>query len=199
MVTRRTTPKAKGEAKAKAKAAAILKSFEADYKTACKTKNPQMLEQYFKGLSDDHLKQLCKSANIGARKRETRIEALAEALLERKSVVQKAFQVVMLIIRGHGFLMLPIIASAITSTSYYGTEVSTMIFKGPKEFSRPLTLYIYFFVLLCVWAGDTMRAFVKNSKRFGTTKASRRLLRQMRALHTVRAPSKTSSKTKKSS
>jgi hypothetical protein len=193
MVSRRTT------SKAKAKAAAMLKSFEADYTTACKTKNPQMLKKYFEDLSDDHLKQLCKSANIDARKRETRIEALAEALLERKSVVQKAFQVVMLIIRGHGFLMLPAMAMAFSGGLI---EVGAFAYfldrTNSPEASKALKSRIYLFVLLCVWAGDTMRAFVKNSKRFGTTKASRRLLRQMRALHTVRAPSKTS-KTKKSS
>ena len=196
MVSRRTTSKAK----AKAKAAAILKSFEADYKTACKTKNPQMLKKYFKDLSDDHLKQLCKSANIDARKRETRIEALAEALLERKSVVQKAFQVVMLIIRGHGFLMLPAMAMAFSGGCLIeGVALAYLLDRTNwPEASKALKSHIYLFVLLCVWAGDTMRAFVKNSKRFGTTKASRRLLRQMRALHTVRAPSKTS-KTKKSS
>lgn len=192
MVTRRTTPKGK------AKATAIVKSFEADYKTACKTKNPQMLKKYFEELSDDHLKQLCKSANIDARKRETRIEALAEALLERKTIVQKAFQVVMLIIRGHGFLMLPAMAMAPVRVIEVAALAHLLDRINLPDASKGLKSQIYLFVLLCVWAGDTMRAFVKNSKRFGTTKASRRLLRQMRALHTARTPSKTS-KTKKSS
>ena len=181
MVTRRTTPKAK--------TAAMLKSFEADYTTACKTKNPQMLEQYFNDLSEDHLKQLCNSANIDARKRETRVAALAAALLERETTTQKALRVMHAILR--------VFAKAGTIFAIIGAADATFD-SGQKGESGNVALFsLIFFANI----HSLVESFIKSKKvrkQAGTTKASRRLLRQMRALHTVRAPSKTS-KTKKSS
>jgi len=183
MVTRRTTPKAK--------AAAMLKSFEADYKTACKTKNPQMLEKYFKDLSDDHLKQLCNSANIDARKRETRIAALAAALLKRKTTTQKALRVMTRILRFFGAIYFVLGVS--DSTSELRSAIRERRTKPLEVIAMLCTIVFGSFATM-----DMVSNYIKSRKQFGTTKASRRLLRQMRALHTVRAPSKTS-KTKKSS
>lgn len=182
MVTRRTTPKAK--------AAAMLKSFEADYKTAYKTKNPQLLEKYFKDLSEDHLKQLCNSANIDARKRETRVAALAAALLERKTIVQTTLPRLMMILRTFGYTVYGVIAIIGVM------EISEI--KKVLYWQIPPALPYLLIVFGGLAAIDTLSVFIKSIKQYGTTKASRRLLRQMRALHTVRAPSKTS-KTKKSS
>ena len=169
----------------------MLKSFEADYTTACKTKNPQMLEQYFKDLSDDHLKQLCNSANIDARKRETRIAALAAALLERKTTVKKALRVLTMILRLFGFTLFGLMVIG---------SFSSQIPENKKKAATPLSVMV---ALCAIVFGsfatmDMLSNYIKSRKQFGSTKASRRLLRQMRALHTVRAPSKTS-KTKKSS
>ena len=181
MVTRRTTPKAK--------AAAMLKSFEADYKTAYKTKNPQLLEKYFKDLSEDHLKQLCNSANIDARKRETRVAALAAALLERKTTTQKALRVM------HAILRVFAKAGTIFAIICAGEQTFTHAQNGERGLAALVSLILFANI------HSLVESFIKSKKlgkQAGTTKASRRLLRQMRALHTVRAPSKTS-KTKKSS
>jgi hypothetical protein len=176
MVTRRTT--------SKAKAAAMLKSFEADYKTACKTKNPQMLEKYFEDLSDDHLKQLCNSANIDARKRETRVAALAAALLERKTTVKKALRVMNIIVR-----------SFLLSALIIGTVVGGLILPDAIKASDFGNIEKILFSLIFIQSiMSIVEGCIKTNllrKTTGTTKNTRRLLSQMRALHTVRAPSKT--------
>lgn len=166
MVTRPTTPEAK--------TVAMLQSFETDYNSACKTKNPQILEQYFTSLSDDHLKQLCNSANIRALKRERRIPALAAALLERKPFVHKALQLMSVIVTGAGSILTLMCASSALKTDYNINDPATYI---------PFILFLYIFSL-------TANHLRKQYRQFGTTKASRRILRQMRALHTVHEPRK---------
>ena len=178
----------------------MLKSFEADYTTACKTKNPQMLEQYFKGLSDDHLKQLCNSANIDARKRETRIAALAAALLERKTTVQKALRVMNIIVRSF-LLSALIIGTVALGFGIYDEFKNTISNDDDDSNPPPLWMFLLFSIIFIQSIMSIVEGCIKTNllrKTTGTTKNTRRLLSQMRALHTVRAPSKTS-KTKKSS
>ena len=193
MVSRRTSPKAK------AKAVAMLKSFEADYTTACKTKNPQMLEKYFEDLSDDHLKQLCNSANIDARKRETRIAALAAALLKRKTTVKKALRVMNIIVRS------VLLSALIIGTAFLGGYIipPAWIATTKKSHPQPLWLPLLLSIIFIQSIMSIVEGCIKTNllrKTTGTTKNTRRLLSQMRALHkTARRSQSRTSKTKKSS
>ena len=167
-----------------AKAINMLESFEADYKTAQKSADPQLLEKYFEDLSDDHLKLLCNSANIDARTRPTRMKALAEALLARKTIVQKALRWMYIIVRG-GMLGALILA---TFLCYLNVKTKD---------------YIQFFFLAAVFSNVFLN-IVENVyhiyslyKTRNTTKYTRRLLNQIRTLHQNKRDA--SSKTKKNS
>ena len=166
-----------------AKAINMLESFEADYNTAQKSGDPQLLEKYFKDLSDDHLKQLCNSANIDARTRPTRMKALAEALLARKTIVQKALRWMYIIVRG-GMLGALILATflcyLIKTKDHMQSFFLTVVFSN-------------------VFLNIVENVYHINSlyKTRNTTKYSRRLLNQIRTLHQNKRDA--SSKTKKKS
>ena len=159
-------------------AISMLRSFELDYKQACQSGNPQLLEAHFRSLSNEHLKQLCNSANITETSRERRIQALAVALLERKTAVRKALEVLTLMIRFKGVMVLFAMAFI------YGSGSHFLLAHGHGgQVSLPLVLLCIFSL---VWAGDSMVTFIKSCKNFGTTKSKRRILRQMRQLNGVK-------------
>ena len=172
-----------------AKAINMLESFEADYNTAQKSGDPQLLEKYFKDLSDDHLKQLCNSANIDARTRPTRMKALAAALLARKTIVQKALRWMYILLRG-GML-----ASMIVVLLCCG-EILNEHFKSGDLTDKIMPMA----VVVCVFSTAFMHMIenmIKFHSLYKTRNNTRRLLNQIRTLHQNKRDA--SSKTKKNS
>ena len=157
----------------KEQAVAMVRSFESDYKRACQSRNPQLLEAHFEALSNDHLKQLCNSAKISETEtsRNNRIKALAAELLKRKTTVQKALQVILLIIRFQGAM------AFIAVTLCYYRWATRLV--ADSAF-LPLVLVCLFSM---VYAGDSLVTFVRSCKNFGKPKSKRRILRQMRQLN----------------
>lgn len=155
----------------KEQAVSMVRSFESDYKRACQSRNPQLLEAHFKPLSNDHLKQLCNSAKITETSRNNRIKALAAELLKRKTTVEKALQVILLIIRFQGAM------AFIAVTICYYRWATRLV--ADSAF-LPLVLVCLFSM---VYAGDSLVTFVRSCKNFGKPKSKRRILRQMRQLN----------------
>ena len=175
-----------------AKAINMLESFEADYNTAQKSADPQLLEKYFEDLSDDHLKLLCNSANIDARTRPTRMKALAAALLARKTTVEKALRWMYILLRG-GMLASMIVVLLCS------VEILNKHFQSGDYTDNfmPMAIVVCVFSTTVMHMIENMIKIHSLYKTRNTTKYTRRLLNQIRTLHQNKRDA--SSKTKKNS
>ena len=198
MITRRTI--------SYSEAAATFESFEADYKIARKTKNPQILEKYFECLSDEQLQHLCKTANIKARKRVTRIEMLATTMLKHKSNVQKALRLMHIIVTN--IRLMALIPISLALFGQITLQLENMQYDRDQHTQYYDTDLMHLFISMCIlgtFVINIVERIIKihslRKTMYYETTGTKRLLKQVRILHKTIKFNKmfSQSRTKKSS